>query len=274
MQEEPELPSSASSGSLALPDDVISVDADAEEVAERSADEVVDFMECFSVPRIGPVAMQHGLKVGPAVDLQTGFDLTTQLGQQRARQLLHELKPRVLMLSPPCTCFSIWQRVNRQRRCLHPDPAWTTRWQEAVALWAFALELFAIQLAAGRFAALEHPDTASSWALPMTKQFLQSWPNVTTTRFDQCLLGLLSFEGGPVRKRTRLLTNCPALLRRFCNLCPGPLYHFPQRHVHLQGRAGCMSRTRVVSSDIHGTQVHVWARASENKGQGDHGHCH
>ena len=59
----------------------------------------VDFMEVFSPPRIWPHAERLGLRCGPSVDIETGFDLLTDLGREACMKLIYNLQPAVIMLS-------------------------------------------------------------------------------------------------------------------------------------------------------------------------------
>eukprot|EP00959_Pyramimonas_sp_CCMP1952_P058741 1226541-Pyramimonas_sp.AAC.1 len=58
------------------------------------------------------------------------------------------------------------------------------------------------QLAGGRFFALEHPDTASSWHLECARVLCQR-PEVQVSKLDQCMHGLWTGELGPAKKPTR-----------------------------------------------------------------------
>ncbi len=66
-----------------------------------------DLMEFFSPPRLTSMGRVHyGLVGSVAVDLMTGFDLSTAEGRDAAHQLWLLHNPRVLLLCPPCTMYS------------------------------------------------------------------------------------------------------------------------------------------------------------------------
>ena len=46
---------------------------------------------------------------------------------------------------------------------------------------------------------------------------MQRLPGVSSVVFDQCMVGLVSPSGNPMRKRTRLLTNSQAVVSAFSN---------------------------------------------------------
>ena len=77
-----------------------------------------------------------------------------------------------------------------------------------------AMKCCKLQHSEGRFWALEHPQTVSSWGQAVTQDVL-SLPGAQTMDFDQCMLGLKSPYGTPMRKRTRIMTNCPQLVEAF-----------------------------------------------------------
>eukprot|EP00971_Amphidinium_carterae_P043601 858237-Amphidinium_carterae.1 len=79
----------------------------------------VDVAEVYSPERFKRRALQIGLSTGVAADLSTGWDLSVDAQRQRCRARLEEEAPRLLVASPPCTCFSSLQHLNAGKR----DPA-------------------------------------------------------------------------------------------------------------------------------------------------------
>ena len=79
---------------------------------------------------------------------------------------------------------------------------------------AFATELSIHQSKRGKYFALEHPASAASWQTE-TIDALRKLPGVHEVEFDFCSLGMTSSDErgqAPVKKRTRIITNCPALI--------------------------------------------------------------
>lgn len=231
------LPSSCESEDLPEPDEV--VDDAAMPAAVPTAP--VDFLEIFSELRISRHAVRAGMVCAPAVDLKTGFDLLKAEDQERCVQVIKACRPKYLMLSPPCTMFSTMQHLSTGKR--KDQAAFERRLCEATLLWRFALRCFSLQNDAGRRVALEHPASASSWALDCSQPLL-AWSGSAV--FDQCLFGLRTrVHNEPVRKRTRLMTNSPALRACFSRRCSRETCnHVPRKHTVLQGREGGMSRTK------------------------------
>ena len=65
--------------------------------------------EVCSVPRLGPRATEFGLKAGKAYDIETGTNLLDPKTRKRVWDEIAEMRPTVVMLSPPCGAFSIMQ---------------------------------------------------------------------------------------------------------------------------------------------------------------------
>lgn len=231
------LPSSCESEDLPEPDELL----DDVGMPPAVATAPVDFLEIFSEPRISKHAVRAGMVCAPAVDLKTGFDLLKAEDQARCVQVIQSCRPKYLMLSPPCTMFSIMQhRTNGKRK---DQARFERRLCEATVLWKFALRCFNMQKQAGRRVALEHPASASSWRLECSQPLLE-WSGSVV--FDQCLFGLRTrVRNEPVRKRTRLMTNSPALRSCFSRRCSRETCnHFPRKHTVLEGYEGGLSRTK------------------------------
>ena len=96
---------------------------------------------------------------------------------------------------------------------------------------ALATHMCLDQTRAGRFYALEHPSTPVSWDTDVL-ELLRGSPGATEVEFDICELGMTSTDEpgtDPVKKRTRIITNCPALVEAL-KLCQCRRDH---RHVQL-----------------------------------------
>ena len=79
---------------------------------------------------------------------------------------------------------------------------------------AFATGLSMHQSKRGKYFALEHPASAAS-SQTETIDTPRKLPGVQEVEFDFCSLGMTSADGmgqALVKKRTRIITNCPALI--------------------------------------------------------------
>ena len=190
--------------------------------------------EFYSVPRVSARANRHDLQQGWALDLLTGWDLSDGGMKEKARKLLNETRPKLLIGSPMCTFFSSIMNLNW--RNMAPERA-EQCYREAVAHMQFATELYRAQLEAGRLFLHEHPRDATSWKLECIQDLMRD-PRVATVNADQCMLGLMSRdsngEWAPSRKATKFMTNCPEIAARLNVVCDG-------NHDHVRllgGRAG------------------------------------
>ena len=130
----------------------------------------------YSPPRVATIASEMGLHPGASYDLLThdenckpwDFDDVTQ--RQRCKQRISKEKPYLLIGSPMCTAFSSLQNLNRERMCAHK---WNLLWNYGVKHLLFAIDVYDMQLSAGRYVLHEHPQSAASWHLPEMVALMQ-----------------------------------------------------------------------------------------------------
>ena len=138
----------------------------------------IDLAEVYSPPRVTRQAVKHGLRIGEAMDLTTGWGCTRLLDRIRASEYVRKYKPRLLVGSPMCTMFSSLQNL----------PPWTEekkrRWGEAREHIKFVVRFYRMQLDGGRLFLHGHPAGASSWDLEEMKE-LMGEGEVHTVRADQ-----------------------------------------------------------------------------------------
>ena len=185
-----------------------------------------DFIEIFSRPRLIPriSALHLGMVASMSVDILTGFDLFLPEKRQEIMTYLWARRPRSAM-------FSQLMNTNWARM----DPAVVkARWQEAMVLLKFALDVARFMIDTGGYFILEHPTGASSWRLPDV-QALIAMPSAYLVAFHQCRFNLRApISGLPIRKSTRLLTNSSIVASAFDHVycqCCGP-------HKTIQGSEG------------------------------------
>ena len=58
--------------------------------------------EVFSVPRLCKLAEEAGLNCGGSYDILTGWDFRDSQKREELRDKLRVMRPRLLMLCPPC----------------------------------------------------------------------------------------------------------------------------------------------------------------------------
>ena len=150
--------------------------------------------ELYSPPRVTAELGRlpnMSLVGGPTFDLRrdasgVAWDFRRADHRRRARQQIREEQPFIVIGSPPCTDFCAIQNLNRHRW----SPAEVRRRHaEAMVLLGFAVEIYWLQLSAGRHFLHEHPATASSWQEEIV-QALRHDKRVGEVVGDQCRYGL------------------------------------------------------------------------------------
>ena len=71
-----------------------------------------DFIELYSPPRLAPIMKAKGYRSELSIDLSTGYDLTDPTVCRDVMILLEHRRPKILMISCPCTAFSKWQDLT------------------------------------------------------------------------------------------------------------------------------------------------------------------
>ena len=80
-----------------------------------STKQTVRISEIFSPDRVCARCELHGLVPGSSFDLHTGFDLGRYAVQREVEKAIAEEDPDLLIGSPPCTKFSIFQNLVRAK---------------------------------------------------------------------------------------------------------------------------------------------------------------
>ena len=207
--------------------------------------------EIYSPPRITAELRKKRYKwlvPGLALDLTINdpednkpWDFSVSAKRKRARLLLQDQRPYLLIGSPMCTMCSSWSSLNWAREA---DPENRRRRTVAAQVHMdFVVSLYHEQLAAGRYFLHEHPDQATSWALPSIRRIL-SVPGVQRITGDQCQYGAVAHRGprvgGPVKKPTGFMSNSEYVLGQLGKRCEGKGGYCSaregQKHVQCSGR--------------------------------------
>ena len=206
-----------------------------------------DVAEVFSPPRIAQEAglRSYGgrvLRPGWSLDLTVrdpesghAWDFSKEEMRQRARQLVIENKPYVVIGSPPCTAFSHIQNLNKKR----PKHIRDRELREGRQHLRFAVELYRLQVLGGRYYLHEHPSLAKSWAEDCITQ-LAAAPGTMIAECHYCRFGMEAQDElgkGLVKKPTKFLTNSRRLFEKLHVQCVNATVPADQRHrhVHLVG---------------------------------------
>ena len=171
--------------------------------------------EAFSPPRVSKRARDRGLSGGWSldwltIDPMTGrkWDLRDKDVQKKVIDMVMKDKPELLVLCPPCTLFSMLQNLAGDPRVRCP-----AKWQEAVAMVDFAVQLCRMQAKSGRKFLFEHPLGASSWTRTELKNLMHE-SGIYEAKTHMCMFGMQSTDkegAAPALKPTRFLTNSTAV---------------------------------------------------------------
>lgn len=168
-----------------------------------------DIAEYYSPPRVLRAGRKQGLTGVLSLDILTGWDFQHEALRVLSLQLLGLLHIAFLVLSPPCTMFSSLQWLWNVKKM--SQSVFSQRWSEAMLLLEHAMACAAAQHAAKRRFVFEHPAGAKSWSQACVQHVL-SLQGVELVVIDMCMLGLQSkVKQLPLRKRTKIMTNCPVL---------------------------------------------------------------
>ena len=153
--------------------------------------------------------------------------------QKEVKRLVKRDCPLVIVVSPPCTAFSIANQSDVDPKAL----------AGAIEMIRFAMELCEVQRRAGRLFVFEHPQSSRAWQLESVVS-LTTREGVKKSTFHQCMNGLEARDRlgvAPAYKPTSVLTNHVALEEVFRRKCSGG-----HRHVQLVGNTRVQRRPNIL----------------------------
>ncbi len=220
---------------------------------EKSVRSRYDTCEVFLPPSVCVVANDHGLRRGWSLDIVTrdpvtgkSYDLRNPRNQKEVKKMISRDRPTVVVVSPPCTAFSIANQGEVDPHTL----------AGAVEMVRFAMEICELQHRAGRHFVFEQPQSSRAWNLDEVVT-MSHQDGVVKTTFHQCMYGLVARDQlgvAPAYKPTSVLTNHPALESVLQKRCAGG-----HRHVQLVGKRACSNAAvyprELCAAIVKGTQV-------------------
>ena len=193
----------------------------------------IDVSEVYSPSRVVALAEQYGLTPGFSLDIQTQddegnpWDFTDPKQRAKAKKLVKDTAPMLLIGSPMCTAFSQLQKFNIERMGID---WYTKKYNDAMIHLKFCTELYREQVNNGRFFLHEHPASATSWHEGIIIDMFQL-PGVDRVTGDMCMMGMTTTgsdgEEAAVRKRTGWLSNSQCILNKLAIKCGGSHKHLP-----------------------------------------------
>ena len=169
--------------------------------------------EIYSAPKVVPRAAEIGFQPGWSVDKEVtdeegrSWDLNVPFNRLRLARHVRDQKPKFLIGSPACKPFSNADEL-----------------EEGIDHMGYACALYSKQAKSGRYFIHEQPATASSWDLPCVQR-VAAMKGVQVVRFDQCMFGLTTPNGGKAKKPMRVMTNSPAVAEALSVRCDGSHEH-------------------------------------------------
>ena len=182
---------------------------------------------CGGVGGVSKVSLRQHLKVGKNFDLTCGIDLTDPKHVAALWKYIREVRPRFIIMAPPCTAFASWSHHNRTQ---YPE-AWRKSRLMGMAIGKLCADVALWQIAHGGYYVIENPFGSELFTQSYMNTLRQSH-SVHEVHFPQCALGLKSPEGDPILKRTTFWTNSYEVVRAFQGL---RCVHQPWEHGELAG---------------------------------------
>ena len=164
-----------------------------------------------------------GIAPGYALDLSTvdergvPWDFDDPVMREKAKKRQRTEKPILLVGSPMCTEFSALLNISKHKRDPRVVAAKLTRARNHLK---FCCEMYAYQVAHGRYFLHEHPLSAVSWQEGCINE-IKKLPNVDVVTCHQCQYGAESDKNNPVRKATRFMSNSSYILDELSRRCSG-----------------------------------------------------
>ena len=204
----------------------------------RTEKQIKTVSELYNPNRFQGEVKRFGLCQGQAFDLELGWDLLDKGMRQEVRKHIREIKPGLVVISPPCTLFSILQNLSVGKRNAESAKIFVRRLMEAKVLLQFGIEAALEVLSYGGTFVFEHPLTSRAWSEPMMQKLITR-SDVYLTVCDQCRYGLRAVSGLFHRKPTGFLSNNSKVIEQLGLRCDHSHQHEP---VLGSDRGGARSR--------------------------------
>ena len=222
--------------------------------------------ELYNPERFAQPAKKLGFLPGEAYDLQLGDDLLETGTREAAREYFRTVRPGLVVISPPCTLFSRLQQLSRWKtQDAESMERYLRRLRQAKVLLHFGLEIAQEVKSCRGIFVFEHPLTSEAWSLPKMQQFIKDDDN-HLARGDQCMYGLVDYNGEKLQKPTGWITNSTAIAQRLSKTC-----NREHRHAHILGNDAGGSRSaqaqhypkELVMAILQGYRDHLQQPAQE-----------
>eukprot|EP00971_Amphidinium_carterae_P156071 3094356-Amphidinium_carterae.1 len=155
-----------------------------------------------------------GGQAGTNYDLCVGHDLLDSAVEKAMWAEIRESCPHTVVMSPPCSSFANWSRLNR----VINKQSWEEKRRIGERIARICAQVARHQIAQNRCFIMENPMGSDLWSLPCMKSLVTDHPSVQSVCFHQCSYGLQNHRGELLKKGTIVWTNLPsaASLAREC----------------------------------------------------------
>jgi len=130
---------------------------------QRTEKQLKTVAELYNPNRFKDRLDRYGLCPGQAFDLKLGHDLTSAGMRQEVRRYVQQMKPGLVVISPPCTLFSLLQNLTKRSPDPETNPGFLRKLIEAKVLLRFGIEIAFEVLKYGGSFLFEHPLTSRAW---------------------------------------------------------------------------------------------------------------
>ena len=194
-------------------------------VSEKQAKRVA---EVYNPNRFKKEVKRNRLIHDQAFDLELGYDLLDAETRQEVKEHVRTVKPGLVVISPPCTLFTLLQNLSQKLREANPEllKEHLRKLRRAKVLLRFGVEMAKEVLEYGGIFLFEHPVTSRAWQERELLQLLEK-DEVKLAKCDQCMYGLRSTSGKYHRKATGWCTNSTRLADALSQTCDGSHQHEP-----------------------------------------------
>ena len=196
--------------------------------------------ELFNPERFKREARKQGLMPGQAFDLVLGHDLLKKEYRDEVRRYVREMKPGLLVISPPCTLFSALQNLLKYHDKTEAQKReFATKLMQAKMLLRFGVEMAKEVSGYGGHFVFEHPLTSKAWQEPELQRLMNN-ESVYLVKNDQCMFGLTSSAGRLHRKPTGWCTSSRSIAEALDVRCDGS-----HDHEVIIGRSGSVNKSQM-----------------------------
>ena len=194
------------------------------ELLGLTTDQLKVVAEIYNPKRFQGEARKQKLIPGEAFDLSLGHDLLNNRMRDEVRKYIKTVKPGLVIISPPCTLFSLLQNLNMNRRNPEALRKFLKDLMRAKVLLRFGVEIIEMVMSYGGFFVFENPLTSKVWQEKSVQKLIEE-PSTILASGDQCMYGLLDIYGRRMKKPTGWITNSKIIAERLGKRCDGEHEH-------------------------------------------------